>query len=100
MEFGPGKIPRTYVKEIIEENDRINILTKMGYELIDFLTWNAWLILEESSAERIIREYFIKWFTPKLVGKLRTISANGRDNVKPRLFDFLRLFRHYFESFT
>lgn len=69
---------------------RIEVLQELGYSFSDFDLWDGWLILEESSAERIIRDYLIPWFVPQL-RSVRTISANGVDNVEPLFADFNRL---------
>lgn len=73
-------------------DQRRKVLEELGYEMIDFDLWEGWLFLEESSAEKIIRAHLIKWFAPKLIGKLRTISCYGVDSVSPRFEDFDRLF--------
>lgn len=68
------------------------VLEELGYELYDYNLWSGYLILEESSAEVIIKEYLIPWFVPKLNGKLRTVSANGKDKVDAAFEDFQRMF--------
>ena len=50
------------------------------------------VILEESSAERVINEFLIPQFTPKLKGYLRTIAARGVDKVTVKFEDFNCLF--------
>jgi hypothetical protein len=55
---------------------RVAALSDLGYELYDFNLFDGWLILEESSAERIIRDYLIPWFVPRLT-RVRTIAAGG-----------------------
>jgi len=70
---------------------RRELLNSLGYELMDYDLFGAWLILEESSAEVIVREYLIPWFTPNLNGRIRTIAANGADDVEPRFVDLHRL---------
>ena len=86
-------VPQSTCAEVSSEvNERRELLESLGYELLDFDIWSAWLIFEESSAERIVREYFIKWFAPKLVGRVQTIAAGGISKVKPRFDDFQRLF--------
>lgn len=88
-------VPTTTIKNI-EGNDslgRLNILERLGYELKDFDLNSAWLILEESSAERIINDLLIPNFTPNLQSKLRTFSAGGLSNVEPRFHDLLNLFK-------
>jgi hypothetical protein len=51
----------------------------------------AWLFLEEASAERIIEDVLIPHFAPSLKGKLRTFSAGGAGNVAPSVAEFQRL---------
>ena len=75
-----------------EPEARREILEELGYDFFDFGLWKAWLFLEESSAEIIIRDYLIKWFTPELLGRLRTFSANGIDKIKSKFDDFNQLF--------
>jgi AAA ATPase domain len=69
---------------------RIAVLHELGYAFSDFDLWDGWLILEESSAETIIRNYLIPEFTPSL-RNVKTVSAGGIDNVEPYFFDFQRL---------
>lgn len=71
---------------------RLAALADLGYELFDFDLWDGWLILEESSAERIIRDYLIPWFAPRL-GRVRTVAAGGSSKTGPTFDDFNRLFR-------
>jgi hypothetical protein len=54
--------------------------------------WSGWLILEEASAEKIIREYLIPWFAPELNGKLRTFSARSLSEVKKKFENLNNLF--------
>jgi hypothetical protein len=82
-------------KAILVENKpdaRLAVLRDLGYELYDFDLWDGWLILEESSAERIIRDYLIPWFAPKL-SRIRTISANSISQVEANFEDLNRLVR-------
>lgn len=67
------------------------LLQKLGYEFSDMGLYKGWLFLEESSAERIVRDILIPNFAPELEKKLRTYSAGGVDNIEPSLFEFLRL---------
>ena len=77
--------------------DRIAVLSELGYEPYDFDLWDGWIILEESSAERIIRDYLIPWFVPRLsrvrLSRVRLLAANGVGKVSPTFEDFHRLFR-------
>jgi predicted ATPase len=75
-----------------DARSRLNLLTSLGYDLTDFELYSAWLILEESSAEAIIREFILKWFAPKLVGRMKTYAAGGTSEVEPRFIEFTRLF--------
>ena len=70
---------------------RLAVLSDLGYSFSDLELWDGWLVLEESSAERIIRDYLIPWFAPVL-SRLRTVSANGASKVGPFFEDLQRLF--------
>ncbi|QMS88388.1 AAA family ATPase [Nostoc edaphicum CCNP1411] len=92
MEF-QNRLPTSQIEKI--ENtpeDRRHILEELGYDFFDFDLWSAWLILEESSAERIIRDFLIPWFYPELKGRLRTYSANSLSEVETKFRDFDNLF--------
>ena len=86
------------VKTTVEA--RMEVLRELGYSFSDFDLWDGWLILEESSAERIIRDYLIPWFAPKL-SRVRTIAVGGVDEIEPTFRDFYRLIRftHLEESY-
>jgi hypothetical protein len=71
---------------------RLEVLSELGYSFSDFDLWDGWLILEESSAERIIRDYLIPWFVPKL-SRIKTLATCGVDQVEPTFDDFYRLVR-------
>lgn len=71
---------------------RLSVLRELGYSFSDFDLWDGWLILEESSAERIIRDYLIPWFAPKLT-RVRTLATGGNANIEPTFDDFHRLVR-------
>ena len=76
------------------------LLKHLGYELSDLDLWDGWLLLEESSAERIIRDYLIRWFAPRL-SRVRTLAANGTGDID-RTFDALYklvLFTHLEEHY-
>ena len=88
-----NKLFTSNIREIgnsVEE--RKMILEQLGYVPFDLGMCDAWLFLEESSAERIIRDYLIPWFTPKLLGRIRTYSAHSKDEVKKRFAEFNYLF--------
>ena len=50
---------------------REDLLAHLGHELYDYGLYDGWLILEEASAETIIKDYLINWFVPALAGRLR-----------------------------
>jgi hypothetical protein len=83
----------TTIREIENSPEaRINLLEKLGYDFYDFELYQAYLILEESSAERVIRDFLIPNFVPFLYNRLKTIASKGVDDLKPRVIDFQRLF--------
>ena len=87
------KIPTSTITEC--ENTpqkRLEILQSLGYDLFDFDLHTSYLILEESSAERIIRDFLIPDFVPELHGKIRTIAAKGVGDLIPKFNDIHRLF--------
>lgn len=90
----PDVLPPVATVEKVERTPsaRLKVLRELGYSFSDFDLWDGWLILEESSAERIIRDYLIPWFAPKL-SRVRTLSAGGNSQVEPTFQDFHRLVR-------
>jgi len=87
------QVPTSTVEEVGNSvEDRLEVLEELGYEFVDFDMWSGWLILEESSAEKIIREYLIPWFTPELNGKIKTFSARSLNEVKKKFEAFNNLF--------
>lgn len=78
-----------------EPQARIDVLQELGYELADLYMGNGWIIFEESSAERLVRDYLIPWFAPKL-GRLNTLAANGAGDLGKRFsaLNQLVLFAH------
>lgn len=86
------KLHFSSLDEISSEEQRKEVLEEIGYDFYDFDLWKAWLILEESSAERLIKDHFIPWYTPSLRHQLRTFSARSLSEVKPKFQDFNRLF--------
>lgn len=87
---------KLFVSKITEvpatAEDKRSVLESLGYDFFDFGLWNSWLFLEESSAEVLIRDWIIKWFTPKLTNKLRTYSSGSTSQVIPKFEDFNKLF--------
>lgn len=88
-------VPLSTVKEIANEPiARRKLLAELGYELGDYELYDAWLLLEESSAERIIREFIVPLFVPELAGRLRTVAASGAGDLEARFDAFSRLFTY------
>lgn len=77
-------IPSTEVSAIATQRQRLEILSELGYEP-EMPT--GWLVMEESTAELIVREVLIPWFVPSLAA-LRTVAAGGTGDV-PRKFNDL-----------
>lgn len=89
----PNRIPLSTVTEVPQvASARIELLQSLGYEFSDLDVFDAFLILEESSAERIVRQYLIPWFVPRLNGRLRTVAAQGAGAIDATFSDFYRLF--------
>lgn len=86
------RIPTSEVVEINTFDERREILELLGYELSDFDLWDSWLLLEESSAEKIIREFLIPEYVPSLLSKLKTFSGRTISEVEIKFDDFNRLF--------
>lgn len=94
MEF-QNKVPTSKIELVGNDPEaRQNLLRHLGYELMDLDLWEGWLFLEESSAEKIIREYLVPWFTPSVQGKLRTFSTRSIDEVESKFDDFNILFSY------
>ncbi|MEQ9168971.1 MAG: AAA family ATPase, partial [Fulvivirga sp.] len=93
IDEGKPKMRLSTVEEVGKNPlDRKKVLEDLGYDFFDHDLWKAWLFLEESSAEVLIRDYFIKWFTPKLKYQLRTFSAGSISQIQPKFDDFNKLF--------
>ncbi len=88
-----NKMPYSSAEEVGNDvESRRNLLENLGYELIDVDMWDSWMILEESSAEKFIREHLIPWFVPNLNGKLRTFSARTISELEIKFNDLNNLF--------
>jgi len=86
-----GRYPVTNVAEVEQTPEaRFEVLKELGYGLSDYELRDGWLILEESSAQRIIGNYLIPMFAPGLK-RLCVVSANGAARVEPVFDDFFRL---------
>lgn len=87
-----GNLPPTSSFEVATGPDaRIDILQELGYELADLDLGEGWIFFEESSAERLTRQFLIPWFAPGL-RKLRTLAATGASRLEPLAKDFSEMF--------
>jgi predicted ATP-dependent endonuclease of OLD family len=73
------------------QSAHLEILRELDYEFADTHLYEAWLFLEESSAESIINNILLPHFASNLCGRLRTFSANGVANLERSISDFRRL---------
>ena len=89
---GPAATDPSVVAEIAHDPiSHAELLSELGYEFADMGLHEGWLFLEESSAERVIRDILIPIFLPQLDGRIRTFAAGGTGNLEPSLADFQRL---------
>jgi hypothetical protein len=86
-----GLPPTSSFRTVQTPAERIEVMQDLGYGLADLDLGQGWLIFEESSAERLIRQWLIPWFAPGL-GKLRTLAARGNSRVRPLMDDFREMF--------
>ncbi|HEY9299249.1 MAG TPA: AAA family ATPase [Phormidium sp.] len=78
-------IPTSTINEVDNSStSRKQILEDLGYELLDFDISDTWLILEESSAEAIIKDFLIPEFAPSLKDRLKICASTGVDKVTAR----------------
>ena len=87
-----NSIQTTSINKVQTIEDRRLVLEDLGYEFYDEDSFNAWIFFEEASAERIVRDFLIPWFTPSLVGKIRTFSCRTVVKVQKRFDEFNSLF--------
>lgn len=86
-------IPTSFISPLSNKpQEKLQLLEDLGYDIFDFDLYKSYLILEESSAETLIKDFLIPTFCPNLQYKIKTIAAAGVTNVEPRFNDFLRLF--------
>lgn len=86
------RMPTSIVSLIETPEERLHALEKLGYEFNDYGLTKGWLILEESSAQRIIESFLIPWFVPELQNQIRVIASNGFQNVEDK---FISLHNHF-----
>ena len=93
LHLADDRIPDAEVTEVPNTADaRRELLEELGYELFDAGLYKGYLLVEEASAEAVIRDYLIPTFVPELREKLRTVAAQGFDDAEIRFTNFARLF--------
>lgn len=94
MNFSEGsRLPISNIKQVPNNPlERQRLLEELGYEFHDYDLWKAWLFLEESSAEEIIRDFLIPLFIPGLAKRLRTYSSRTVNEMEIKFKDFNNLF--------
>ena len=86
-------LPTTSINELPNTpEEKLHLLEDLGYDIFDFDLYKSYLILEESSAETLIKDFLIPTFYPQLKDKIKTIAASGVDDVEPRFHDFFTPF--------
>lgn len=87
------RVPTAIYQEVGNTSqERREVLEDLGYDLVDYDLAKGWLFFEESSAERIIREFLMPEFVPALKEQIKTVAAGGTSEVEPKFADFNRLF--------
>jgi hypothetical protein len=88
-----GEVPTSSVRQIADTSAaRTEVLRNLGYALSDFDLWDGWIILEESSAERIIRDFLVPLFAPRLTS-IRLLAASGVDDAEATYMALHRMVR-------
>jgi hypothetical protein len=92
-------LPSSIVIEVSNEpQERLEILEKLGYELFDYDLARGYLIMEESTAEKLVRDYLIPTFVPKLHHELSTVASQGVNDVTNKLNALNTLFMYTHRS--
>lgn len=87
------KLPTSLVNEIANTpGPKMELLESLGYDLFDFDLYKSYILFEESSAEKIVRDFLIPEFCPSLQFKVKTIAVSGSSDLEPRFHNFLSLF--------
>lgn len=92
QKFDENDIPLSNLSEINTSEERQQLLEDLGYDFHDLGLYQGWVIFEESSAEIIVRDFLIHWFTPKLKSVIHTLSSKGVTNITKRLDNLNDLF--------
>jgi predicted ATPase len=88
-----AELPTSTISRVDDNpSARRHVLNKIGHELSDFDLYDAWLILEESTMERLIRDVLIPRAVPELLGRLGTVASDGASDVEARVGALLKMF--------
>lgn len=80
--------PISQMQEIGNDpTDRKDVLYELGYDMMDFDLWEGYLLFEESSAEKIVRDILVPFYYKDLLSKMCTIASNGIDDVEKRFIN-------------
>ncbi|MEU8075157.1 AAA family ATPase [Catellatospora citrea] len=87
--------PHASIKVADTASLRLEVLADLGYELSDMALKEGWLIFEESSAERFVRQHLARWFAPGIL-RLNLLAAGGDSRLTPIMQDYkeMLLFAH------
>ena len=88
---GEAEVPTSSAQLVDGLVGRIRVLDDLGYSLGDIGLYDGWLILEEASAETVVKQ-LLEWFFPRLASRLRTLSAGGVPRAEKVFDDYNRLF--------
>jgi hypothetical protein len=86
------EIPVCNIKEVTTQAESMALLLDLGYDASDMMLYKGFLILEEASAEQMVKSVLIPLFVPNLQGKLKTVSAGGVDNLEASFYSLNSLF--------
>jgi predicted ATPase len=93
------KLPTSEVHPIANEpQSKLALLESLGYDLMDFELYKAYMIFEESSAESIVKNFLIPTFCPKLSYTIKTVAASGASDVENRFHNLLSLFLYVHQN--
>lgn len=76
--------------------DRHKLISELGYSPSDLGVYDAFLITEESTAEKFIAHVIIPIFRPGLIGRIKIVAAEGAGDVPltVRITEKLFLFQY------
>ncbi len=83
-----SRLPQSRVSEVeATTTARLEVLRRLGHSVEHYYGAAGWIVFEESSAERICRQFLIPMFLPHLM-RYRTIAADGVSDLSRRFTAF------------